>query len=179
MRTIEDIRAAAKAAREESAKVLTAEQRDMVIALADEEDAKALLAAEKAKARALDMADRVDRATLAAKGDYIVDGVDLIALFPVGKSPTEHIPSGGVIIIRSPTTDASDALAREMEANKQGLSAMAIRYVCDNVVDPREGADGVLLGEFFKRYQEAAGSVAVKIRDLGGAKLAADKRGRG
>ncbi len=166
-RTIEEIRSAAKAARDQATKVLSADET--------------ALAAEHAKRRAIDMAARVDAAELKARGTYLVQGVDLVALFPIGKAPAEEqMPAGGVIVIRNPDQAASDAFAREIEAKTKHVSRLAIDLACACIVDPDpDSPEAATARNFFERYQEAAGNVAARARELGGARAREAKRGQG
>lgn len=181
MRSIEDIRKSAADAKLRAAKVLTPEQEELAAALAEETDAKEALALEEAKLRALDMHGRTEAAAAKAGGAHLVAGVDLVALFPAGKAPPAgQLPGGGVLIVRSPPPVAIDALNRDVEHKQKPLSAILIDLLMASTVDPApDGADGIKLREFAERYPDAAGQAAQKARELGGAKSAADKRGRG
>jgi len=181
MRTIDEIKADAAAKRASAAAVLTPEQAELAEALADEADAAEAEAAAQAKLRGLDMAARVEKARAAAAGAFLVAGVDLVALFPLGAAPAaETLPGAGVIVIRSPDMETSDAFAANAEAMKQGLSALAIRLVCGCVVDPdKTSPEGTRLLGFLQKFPEAAGTIALRAKELGGAQQKATKRGRG
>lgn len=133
--------------------------------------------------RANDLAVRVQAATVGAAGKYSVSGVDLVGLFPLGKAPpADHLPPGGVIVIRDAAPMEGDLLVEMEHKNVVGakrIDQMMIKIAGECVVDPdTSGADGVLLGEFFKRYPAAAIHVAGEARRLGGARVREAKRGR-
>jgi len=183
-RTAAEIRKAAEDARVRAAATLTPGQADLFAALAEEKEALEAEAAEQAKVRAIVMVDRVDAArekAAAAPTPYLVEGVDLVGLFPLGKSPPPaSLPGGGVIVIRNPEQAATDAFVREAEAKQKHASKMAIDLACACTVDPSpDGASGIEVRGFFERYQEAAGTVAQRARELGGARAREAKRGQG
>jgi len=179
-RTAEEILAAAAAKRAKAAAVLTDAQKDLAAALEAEAEADAALAAEETRARALVLAEKVEAAREKAGRAYLVEGVDLVALFPLGKAPpVEQLPGGGTIVVRDPPPEAVDAMNAEVEHKKKGLAKILIDVLIASTVDPGpDGAEGATLRAFAERYPEAAGQAAQRARQLGGAKTAADKRGR-
>ena len=106
--------------------------------------------------------------------------VDLVALFPLGTAPAgAQLPGRGVIVIRNPEPKVVDFVNREVEAKSKGLAAIMTEVLCSCVVDPDpSSADGVTLRAFCEAYPDAASQAAQRARELGGAKAAADKRGR-
>ncbi len=185
MRTIEDIRTAAAKARASAEQAISPEQAERIEALAEEREALEAAAAAAAKLRGLDLADREEKARAAAAGAYLVQGVDLVGLHPFGAAPpVESLPAGGVIVIRSPDMETSDAFVANAETMKQGLSALAIKLVCGCVVDPKDtattpSADGVKLLGYLQKFPEAAGTIALRAKELGGQQAKVTKRGRG
>jgi len=186
MRTIEEIKAAAAAARGQAAQALTGDQAALVEALAEEQDAQEALAAELTKLRGLVLAERVEKARAAAAGAYLVQGIDLVGLHPLGSFPVEpsglapSLPGGGAIVIRSPDIETADSFARDAEAKKKGLSSLAAKLTCDVVVDPdKNSPEGTKLLGYCQKYPEAAGTIAGRAKKLGGQQEDATKRGRG
>lgn len=162
------------------ARALTPDEREEADLLAGIEAAREEAAAADAARRAADMAARVDVARAKAAGDYLVAGVDVVRLFPLGSAPpAEQLPGKGVIVVRSPKPEAVDRLNRDFEAKIKPLAAMMIELLCESVVDPDPAStEGITLRGFSERYPEAAAQAANKARELGGAKVAQDKRGR-
>lgn len=177
---------------EARARLATARLAVEAVALSEDERTEAELheqeraAVEEAAAaattrRALDLRTREAAAEAAAGGAYLVQGIDLVALFPLGKAPPlDRMPTGGVIIIRSPTSACADTLAREVEAKKRPLHALVLDMLAASTIDPKPNTEGhVLLQGWGAAYPEAASAAGGVVRKLGGAKLAEDKRGRG
>ena len=179
---LEALRAQRLAAEAEArAAELTQEERDEQVELDAIATAKEDKAAAETVRRSIKLASRVDVAKTKAGTAYLVAGVDVVACFPLGDAPPgEQLPPDGVVVVRNPTPKESDDFAREIEAKKKNVSAIAVELAVACTVDPSgEGAEGVRLRGFYEKFPEAAGAVAMRARDLGGAKSAADKRGRG
>ncbi len=178
---IEELRArVAEQQAKAKAAALTDEEQEMASLFEQEKEASESMAAAEATRRANDMALRLAVAEREAGGRYLVAGVDLVKLFPVGKAPpVEKLPGKGVIVVRDPKPESYDAFTREIEAKIKPHSALYTDLLCGCSIDPKpESNDALLLRTFCERYPGAsigAGDVAAK---LGGARTQADKRGR-
>lgn len=156
----------------------------------DEQDEAALRAeinaaneaawAAEAQRRGLAMAARVDAAREKAAGAYLVGGLDIAALFPLGKAPAD-LPGDGVIVIRD-AAPAEGGLLADLEhknaADSKPLVKSLLEVACKSLVDPDpNGPDGALFRCFCERYPAAANQIAGEARRLGGAKVREAKRG--
>ncbi len=169
-----------------TSKALTAEELELKTLLAREAAAQETAAAADADRRAADMAARVEAADAKSGGSYLVTGVDLVSLFPLGKAPpVEKLPGKGVVVLRSPDQAATDESAREYEAAQRGAKTKGVPAImadlaCACLVDPDpagpEGGGFRHLLEVFPPLGLTLGNIA---NQLGGAKRADDKRGRG
>lgn len=174
---------AAKFEAEAKAAELTEEEKAITELRERAQAAREAKAANDTKRRANDLAHRVRAAEIAAAGKYLVGGFDLVGAFPLGKSPPkDQLPPGGVIVIRD-AAPQEGALIADLEHKNvpgaKGIDQLMIEIACASIVDPDPtSADGVKLGEFFRRYPAAATQVAGEARRLGGAKLREAKRGR-
>lgn len=186
--TIDELRQKAAAAKAKAkAAELTDEERERAALLASiREDEEAEAAAQIARLDGV-MVQRVGAARARANGQYLVDGVNLLRLFPLGSAPgpVSKLPGGGVLVLRDPG-EAYDAFTREIEAKQKPHAAIFTDLLCTCLVDERDkpqddderAAAAILLRAFCERYKGAAvaaGDVAAK---LGGARAQADKRGR-
>ena len=110
----------------------------------------------------------------------LVLAIDLVAFFPLGKAPPpEDMPGRGVIIVRDPPADATDAFNREVEAKKRGLASIFADLLCACLVDPDPDTPaGTTVRVFVERYPNVAIGAGDKANKLGGSKAEADKRGR-
>lgn len=188
MSAIEEMRARVAAAQQAAkAAELTDEEREMSSLVEQEREAKEARAAADASRRATDLALRVAKAEARAGGRYLVAGIDLVKLFPLGTAPpVEKLPGRGVIVVRDPERDLYDRFTREVEAKVQAHSALFTELACGCLVDERdapkddeERATAVtLLDAFCKRFPGAAVGIGDVCAKLGGAKVAQDKRGR-
>lgn len=174
-------RAAEEAEAKAKAKALNSDEAEESayherIAKANEEAA----AADRIR-RANDGKAREMAAETTAAGRYLVAAVDLVECFSLGKAPpVEKLPTGGVIIVRSPEPEASDTFTREYEHKKRPLSDIFADLLCASVVDPKpDSPDGAKLRAFCDAFKDAAIDAGATVRKLGGAKAREDKRGRG
>ena len=137
-------------------------------------------AAELAR-REVDAGVREALARKAAGGRYLVRAIDVVSFFPFGEAPpAEQLPSGGVIVVRSPTKEASAEMTRETDAKKRAIEPILTDLLLKSIVDP-DPADieaSAILRPFFEAYPGAAANAANIVLELGGLKMKADKRGR-
>lgn len=151
--------------------------------------AKQTRAVNAARRRGIDMAARLATARTRFPADVMLEGVDLVALFPLGSPPpAEKLPNGGVVIVRNPEPAVESNLLVELE-HKNGpgarkVDALLIDLLLKSVVDPDAGAgdaggaEGMRLQAFCASYPAAAVQAAGVCRRLGGAKAQESKRGR-
>lgn len=181
MSKLEELRArVASAKAEATATALTAEEQEVAALLAEEQAAREETAAADRARRADDLAAREAAARAKAGTAYLVKGIDLVSLFPLGCAPPAgQLPTRGVIVIRNPPPAAVDEVNREVEAKTKSLSSIMIRLLCDCAIDPEPAStDAITLRAWAEAYPDAAQQAAQRARELGGAKSAADKRGR-
>jgi hypothetical protein len=139
--------------------------------------------------RSNDMAARLAAARTRVPSGTMLQGVDLVALFPLDSPPpADKLPNGGVIIVRNPDPTVESNLLVELE-HKNGpraklIDALLIDLLCKSVVDPdvsaadAGGAEGTKLQAFCAAFPAAAVQAAGVARRLGGAKAQEAKRGR-
>lgn len=179
---LEELRAKAEAA-EASAKARALTDDEAAEASFNDriEAAAADAAAADKTRRANDLRARADAAGIKSGGAYLVEGIDLVALFPLGKSPPAgQLPGSGVIIVRSPPPDAAHTFNRELEAKAKPLATLFAVLLCASTVDPdMDSAEGIKLSELCAHYPDLSINAGDIAKKLGGAKSAADKRGRG
>ena len=162
------------------------------VELSEEEKAAHLLLERRAKARearaALGKARREVEGGLreaaartAAGGRYLVRAIDLVDFFPFGEAPSDdRLPTGGVIVVRSPLPEKQAAVSREMEAKKRPVEDILRDLVIESTVDPAplDVEAGALLSAFFGAYPGAGANAGNIVLELGGLRQKADKRGR-
>ena len=179
---IEELKARVQSAKDAAAaKALTDDEKEEASLLQQETEAlESAAAADAARRHASLKAREAAAQAKAVAGKYLVAGIDLVSLFAFGKSPpAEHLPAGGVIIVRNPTAEATDALNLAVEAKQLSVAKIMANLLCACVVDPDPSStDGVTLRGFCDTYPDAATQAAQRARELGGAKAQADKRGR-
>lgn len=137
-------------------------------------------AAEKTR-RGIDLATRERAARSIAGTRYLVKGVDLVDLFPLGAAPdVSQLPGGGVIIVRSPEPARLKSFHTEVEHKARPVADIYGDLLCESVVDPnpQDPAHGAKLRAFIDAYPGAAIGAGDHVAKLGGSKSAADKRGR-
>jgi hypothetical protein len=141
-------------------------------------------AAAAATRRGLDLEARTERARSRLPAGTHLAGVDLVALFPADSPPPpERLPNGGVIVLRNPPDAADKAAAKEIEAKVKAMSTISAELVVASTVDPDVqgpdggGAEGMKLRAFLDAYGPATLVLGGKVRELGGARVLADKRG--
>lgn len=181
MATIEELKAQLKAAQtERAAKALTPDELERAELRARIDEEREAAAEVDARRRADDLKDREAAAAAKAGTAYLVEGIDLVALFPFAKGPSaRQFPTKGVIIVRSPAPETVDTVNREVEAKKKSIAAIMADLLCASTVDPDpDGDEAITLRSFCERYPDAAIQAASRARELGGAKTLADKRGR-
>lgn len=181
MGMLEDLRARVEAAETAAkARELSDEEKEIARLVEREREAKEAAAAADVVRRTNDLAMRRAAAEAKAEGRYLVAGIDLIKLFPLGNAPpAEKLPGRGVIIIREPSPEAYNRFTSEIELKRQAHGVLFADLLCGCLEDPSpESPEGAALVAFCARYPGAAigaGDVASK---LGGARVQADKRGR-
>lgn len=132
--------------------------------------------AERAR-REVDAGAREAAARAVAGDRYLVRAIDLVSYFPPGTAPTaDRIPSSGVVVVRSPTEDASRQMTRDQDAKKKALDTILLEVLLASVVDPT--SEDPLLRPFFEAYPGAAANAANVVLELGGLRQEAAKRGR-
>lgn len=136
-------------------------------------------AADERARREVDAGTRELAARKAAGGKYLVRALDLVSFFPFGEAPAE-LPSGGVIVVRSPTPEVSAEMTREVDAKKRPYESILIDLLVASVVDPAplDVDRAAMLRPFFEAYPGAGVNAAGIVLELGGLKQKADKRGR-
>ncbi|HSM92112.1 MAG TPA: hypothetical protein VLT47_04435 [Anaeromyxobacteraceae bacterium] len=168
--------AAAKAAAAKAA--LNDEEREIAELHAQEQAAIEEEAAAHAARRSILLRERAQAAQEEFGG--FVEGVDLVAGFPLGKAPMDIMPADGIIVVRATPPEAENALAREVEAKRRGLHPMMLDVLLASLAYPKPNTpDHLKLQKFADKYPSAATNAAGVARRLAGAKLAEDKRGRG
>jgi hypothetical protein len=162
-----------------SAATLSPEEEERARKLAAIEEARAARRIAEAKRRRIagDALEREARAE--AGGRYLVRAFDLGSLFP--DVPSEQIPGGGVLVLRSHPPEAKRSWDREVEAKARDLSEINADLVCASIVRPRMSADQ---GVRFRAWLESemgcgvANQLLAPVLELGGARVAETKRGR-
>jgi hypothetical protein len=159
-------------------------EEKMAEARARAEAAKEKRAAAEQARRALDMATRLRAAEQKAGRAYIVTGIDLVSLFPLGKSPPpDQLPGRGVIIVRDAADQESDLIVEVEHKSGPGakrIDKVLIEIAIKSTVDPEPSDETgrITLRGFCERYTAAAIQIANEARRLGGAKVREAKRGR-
>ena len=162
------------------------------VELSEEQKAAHLLLERRAQARearaaALKAAREVDGGTREAvarkeaAGRFLVRAIDLVDFFPFGEAPLDdRLPTGGVIIVRSPLPEKQAAVSREMEAKKRPVEQILTDLVIDSTIDPAplDVEAGAVLRAFFGAYPGAGANAGNIVLELGGLRQKADKRGR-
>jgi len=158
----------------------TNEEKDIAALVEREREATEALAAADALRRSNDLALRLAAAETAAAGRYLVAGIDLVKLFPLGRAPdSKKLPGRGVIIVREPEPAAYNRFTREVEAKQKDHGPLFADLLCGCLIDPDpESPEGDRLVEFSARYPGAAIGAGDTVAKLGGARTQADKRGR-
>jgi hypothetical protein len=137
-------------------------------------------AADKTR-RASDLTVREATARGVAGPRYLVRGIDLVDFFPLGTAPAPaQLPTGGVIIVRSPEPDRLNDAVSDIEHKRRPLGTILADLLCASVVDP-DGADsaiGAAIRAFCDAYPGAATQAGDAVLQLGGMKSRSDKRGR-
>lgn len=165
----------------EKAAELSEEQKAAHIALERRAKAREGEAAKKKAAREVDGGTREAEARKAAGGRYLVRAIDLVDFFPFGEAPSDdRLPTGGVIVVRSPLPEKQAAVSREMEAKKRPVEDILRDLVIESTVDPvpLDVEAGALLSAFFGAYPGAGANAGNIVLELGGLRQKADKRGR-
>ncbi len=166
----------AKAATPTGAEKRMAEARDRARSARETE------AAGLAVKRANMMALHVKAAEAKANGAYLVAGVDVASMFPIGKAPPEdQMPNKGFVVVRDAAEEEGGLLTNVEHKNAidaKPLAGVLLDIACKSTVDPDPAsAEGALCGGFYRRYPAAANQVAGEARRLGGAKVREAKRG--
>jgi molybdopterin converting factor small subunit len=136
--------------------------------------------AERAR-REVDAGAREAAARAVAGDRYLVRAIDLVSFFPPGTAPTsDRLPTGGVIVVRSPTEEASKQMTRDQEAKKKSADTILLDVLLSSVVDPSPGdvEASAAARPFFEAYPGAAANAAGVVLELGGLRQEAAKRGR-
>ncbi len=168
---------------------LSEEQKAAHVLLERRAQAREARAAALKAAREVDGGLREAAARTAAGGRYLVRAIDLVDFFPFGEAPSgDRLPTGGVIIVRSPLPEKQAAVSREMEAKKRPVEDILRDPVIESTVDPVPPAlkdpapadveNAALLSAFFGAYPGAGANAGNIVLELGGLRQKADKRGR-
>ena len=162
-----------------SAVALSADEEERARKLAAIEEARSARRIAEAKRRKL-AGDALEReARTEAAGRYLVRAFDLGALLP--DVPSEQLPGGGVLVLRSHPPDAKRAWDREIESKGRDLSEINADLVCASIVRPKLSAEQ---GIRFRAWLESdmgcgiANQLLAPVLELGGARIAETKRGR-
>jgi hypothetical protein len=157
------------------------EDEERAASLFDRLAAAKASAAAKAKAkRDIDLATREQDAAARLGRKVLVKGIDLVSYFPPGKvPPPEHLPGGGVIVVRNPAPRALGEFHAEVEHKKRSLAAIYADLLCPHVVDPppESTEEHARLRAFCEAYEGAAIAAGDEVAKLGGSRARADKRG--
>lgn len=186
-----DIEALEREAAEEEAAAekvkLSDEERRVQAAISRRDKAREERSAAERERRALDLAGREAAARKLVGKGVLVKGVDLLALFPLGEEPAKDlVPGNGVIIVRSPPPGKGPGTMaefnREYEHRKQEVEDLYTTLLTENTIDPdvkKDQGEGAKLLAFCEHYPNAAIGAGDVVAKLGGARIRADKRGRG
>ncbi len=179
--TIDELeRQAAEAEAAAAAVELSEEERRRAAAMARLEHAREAKRSAEKRRRDIDRIAREEKARAEAGKRYLVRGLDLVDPFPPGAAPPiEHLPGGGVIIIRSPERERFNAANADIEHKKRPMADILTDLLLDCVIDPDPKApgEGARLRAFCETYGGAALTAGHECYNLGGGKVQADKRG--
>lgn len=179
---IEQLEADAAAAEQaaEAAKLSPEEQRAQQAIARIEKAREEKAAADRARRAAL-LVEREARARASAGTRFLVKGIDVVDLFPLGTVPAGlQFPGDGVIIVRSPEPERMNSASAEIEHKKRPMSAIMADLLIDSTIDPdpRDPMHGAKLRAFFDTFTNAATQAGSVVLELGGMKSRGDKRGR-
>lgn len=179
---IEQLEADALAAEQaaEASKLTPDEQRAQQAIARIEKAREEKAAADRARRSAL-LVEREARARTQAGTRYLVKGIDVVDLFPLGTVPAGlQFPGDGVIVVRSPEAERMNSASAEIEHKKRPMAAIMADLLLDSTVepDPRDPAHGAKLRAFFDSFTNAATAAGSVVLELGGMKSRGDKRGR-
>lgn len=172
---------AEEAERAAKAAELSEEEQAVADELARIAKAKEDRAAAERVRRSFDRVEREQAARSLLPPGVLVKGLDLLEFFPLGEGPDPALlPTGGVIVVRSPEREHYNRAAAELEHKKRPMAEILADLLIESTVDPdpKDAKSGAVMRALCDAFPGAATMAGDEVYKLGGARARADKRGR-